>query len=101
MIQIRDFYGLLVPSSFSSTILETPICTHYWIIDPLVQGLSEDDYQITDHVSLKLAHVTDDQFGDEYEEAFIPLLNRGRKKEIGTRYGYNGTLTAQLRGRSS
>lgn len=57
----------------------------YWLIDP---DAPEN--------SVRLWHVTGDSFTEEFEETFIPIIGRGRKHEIGTRYGYSGSLTAQL-----
>lgn len=41
-------------------------------------------------------NVTDDAFTDEYEEAEIDLIGRGRRVEVGTRWGLDGTLTVQI-----
>jgi len=57
----------------------------YWLIDP-------DDYMN----SVRLHHVTGDSFTEEFEETFLNVIGRGRKHEIGTRYGFAGTLNAQL-----
>jgi hypothetical protein len=64
--------------------------THYWLINP---------FDETDN--LKIDQVTADSFTDDYEEAEFIIIGRGRKKNLGTRHGYTGTLTAQFRDNSS
>lgn len=61
--------------------------SQYWIIDT-----------INEDVSVMIPNVTSAPMGEEYEEAEYTLIGRGRKKDYGTRLGYTGTLTAQLRG---
>lgn len=43
-----------------------------------------------------VVNATGESFNEEYEESTLNLIGRGRRHEIGTRYGYSGTLTAQL-----
>lgn len=75
---------------YSSAQTATPVTTNYWLIDP-------DNYLN----SLALWNVTTESFSTEYEEAFIPLIGRGRKRDIGTRLGVTGQLTTQIRDRGA
>lgn len=59
---------------------------HYWIINP---------YDETKNV--RLNNVTSDSYTEVYDEAELHLIGRGRKKNLGTRFGVDGSLTAQLR----
>lgn len=47
--------------------------------------------------NLALSHVVSDTFTDEYEEFDDNIIGRGRRKEVGTRWGYTGSLTCHLR----
>lgn len=60
--------------------------THYWLIDPTDET-----------VNLRLANVTADGYEDQYDEAELIIIGRGRKTNQGTRYGYDGSMKLQLR----
>ena len=63
-----------------------PESTKYWLIhgtDPTF--------------NLALSYVVDDNFTEEYEQFDDNIIGRGRRKEIGTRWGYAGSLTCHLR----
>lgn len=60
--------------------------SHYWLIDPNDLGLS-----------VKLPLVKSDDFTEEYETSELLLVGRGRKVDFGDRWGYRGTMVAQLR----
>ena len=66
----------------------SPRYGHYWLI--LDDGV--------DRIGTKLKSVTADSFKDEYETATYNVIGRGRHRAEGTRYGYTGSLTIQLRG---
>lgn len=70
-------------------VAATPTGEHYWFIDSTNPDLD----------SLRLEHVTSDGFSEEYEEDTLLLIGRGRKKDQGERWGFTGTLSAQLRNR--
>jgi hypothetical protein len=61
--------------------------TQYWIIDP-----------INEDISTVIPIVTSASMVENYEEELYVLIGRGQKKDYGTRLGYSGSLTAQLRG---
>ncbi len=64
----------------------TPESTKYW----LIHG--------TDNAfNTMLGHVTGDSFTEEYETFTGKIIGRGRRMEIGTRYGYQGSLTVSVR----
>lgn len=93
-----DFYGIMVESLAGSSAPVVPVDDAYWLISPDATGVPVADLP-TDNTSLvKIWHVTADSFQEEYEEEIINLMDRGRKKEIGTRYGYSGTLQLSLKG---
>ena len=63
-----------------------PDSTKYWLIHA-----SDSTY------TLMLNHVVSDSFTEEYEVFDDQIIGRGRRMEIGTRWGYKGTLTLHLR----
>lgn len=89
-------YAVTQLAGRSGTVLESPLNgdpisslasgTHYWLINPL------DETE-----NLQLDHVTSDSFSDSFEQAELIIIGRGRKMNLGTRFGYDGSLTAQLR----
>ena len=74
----------------SESILEIvrvkPESTKYWLI-----------HGIDPTFNLALSHVVSDTFTEEYEQFDDNIIGRGRRKEIGTRWGYTGSLTCHLR----
>jgi hypothetical protein len=75
-----------VEGAYTDSITVTPVATNYWLI-----------HEADSALNFRLEHVTSDSFVDEYEEETIKLIGRGRKKELGTRWGYAGELTATIR----
>lgn len=63
-----------------------PLGTNYWLLDTESPALS-----------MRLEHATDDSFTDEYEQETLKLIGRGRKKDVGTRWGFAGSLEAQIK----
>jgi hypothetical protein len=64
-----------------------------------VTTVSDDYWLILNSASptaVKLPLVKNDSFTDEWEQAEITLLGRGRRIERGTHYGYKGSLTCQV-----
>lgn len=60
--------------------------SHYWLINPYDESMN-----------FKLENVSSDSYTDEFEEAELVIINRGRKINTGTRLGYNGTMVSKLR----
>lgn len=60
--------------------------SHYWLINPYDES-----------VNFKLENVSSDSYTDEFEEAELVIIGRGRKINTGTRLGYSGSMVAQLR----
>lgn len=79
------YYDDVIESAFNG-ILATPTSNYYWMICP-------DDTSL----NVRLSSVAGDSFTEEYESAEFRIINRGRRVEVGTRYGYSGTLTVNLR----
>lgn len=79
-------FGLVLESPTASTQSAIVEGTHYWILNP---------FDETDNI--RLSHVVGDSFSDEYEEGSMVIIGRGRKVNHGTRYGYSGSLSVQLR----
>jgi hypothetical protein len=48
-------------------------------------------------LQLVLPSVTEESFDDEYEQTTHNVLNRGRRVEIGTRWGRKGSMSVQFR----
>jgi hypothetical protein len=67
-----------------------PISEDYWLIDIFDEA-----------VNVRLNHVTADDYTEEYEMATMNLIGRGRYVEYGTRWGYTGSLSAQIRDETS
>jgi hypothetical protein len=79
--------GELVESGVNASPLPVlASSTHYWIIDP----------QNTDN-SLRLDQVTADTYTEAYDQAELVIIGRGRKVNLGTRHGYDGSLTVKMR----
>jgi hypothetical protein len=89
VVQAYTSGGNIVETTHSPTSV-TPSSSHYWLIHPTNANLT-----------LLLAHVTADNFDDEYEEETLNLIGRGRKVDRGERWGVKGSLTVQLRDRPS
>jgi hypothetical protein len=69
-----------------TAVVVTPTSNKYWLIhgtDPTF--------------NLVLSSVISDSFTEEYEHFDDLIIGRGRRKEIGTRWGYAGSLTCHLR----
>jgi len=79
-------FGLVLESPTASTQSVVVEGEHYWLMNPF----DESD-------NIRLSHVTGDSFSDEYEEDAMVVIGRGRKVNYGTRIGYSGSLTVQLR----
>jgi hypothetical protein len=84
VVQTADRFGAIIESTYSPTTV-TPVTEDYWLIDTNTGGLR-----------VRLDIVTDDSYTDEYEEETILLMGRGRRKEYGTHYGYEGSLKCKL-----
>lgn len=63
----------------------TPVDEYYWLIHPTDPAFTTKLYQVTSHSD-----------SDNYEQATIPLLDRGYHVEQGTNFGETGSLTSQL-----
>ena len=51
--------------------------------------------------NLWLLSVNEDSYSDEYEQADIDLIGRGRTRQYGTHFGYKGSILCKLRGPSA
>lgn len=78
--------GLILESALVASAPVLADGSHYWLINP------NDE---TDN--LRISHVVSDSFSDDYDEAEIIIIGRGRKMNHGTRFGYDGELQAELR----
>lgn len=79
------YYNDVIESVYNY-VLVTPTSTHYWLICP-------DNIDL----NVRLSSVAADTYTEEYESAEFHVINRGRRVEVGTRYGFNGSLTVNLR----
>lgn len=83
--------GLILESVIDSTpVAVLADGSHYWFIDPYDSSFN-----------VKLDHVKGDEYSDEWEQEEFIVIGRGRKLNQGTRGGYKGTLTAELRDNTS
>jgi len=85
VVQTGISFSVLVESAYvpQETTGTTPL---YLLVCPSLESLNMVLYQ-----------VNSDSFGDEIESATINLIGRGRRVELGTRFGQSGQLTASLR----
>jgi hypothetical protein len=65
----------------------TPISEKYWIVVPTNPSLNT-----------MLSNVISDSYSEAFEMQETAVIGRGRRIEYGTRFGYIGSLSAQLRG---
>lgn len=72
------------------------IDTRNWLVDYEYYWLVLDDG--IEKFGTRLKSVTSDSFKEEFETATYNVIGRGRHRDEGTRFGYTGTLTLQLRG---
>ena len=96
--QDSNYYGRVISSMPGFTGGGTPVLDgdYYWLLAPELQGADPSVYSAGVN-ALQLWHVTADSFSEEYEEETLNLIGRGRKKEVGTRYGFTGELALSLR----
>ncbi|MGE0342552.1 MAG: hypothetical protein AB7O86_05750 [Porticoccaceae bacterium] len=78
-------FGSELSSLYTPVEEVTPPESDYWLIHPTDTTLS-----------VRLRSVRSDNFSEEYEQATHKIINRGRRVEYGTRFGYVGELEAQL-----
>jgi hypothetical protein len=84
VVQVATRFGENVESVYNVTAV-TPTSEDYWLIDPT-------DYS----QSVRLRHVRGDEYRDEHEEEEMLIINRGRHTDYGSRWGYKGSLSAQI-----
>jgi hypothetical protein len=70
-------------------VTDTPVGTHYWLVHPTTAAFNT-----------RLEHVTAHSESDNYEQATIPLIDRGYHVEQGSNFGETGSLTAELTDRT-
>lgn len=86
VVQQTLSFGTYVESVYSFQT-KVGVCAYYLLVCPSNPSLN-----------MVLSNVKSDDFTNEIETQVILLIGRGRRLEKGSRYGYNGTLAAQLRG---
>lgn len=86
VVQVALRYGVEVESAKVPQSVVTSAAM-YWLVHPTNPSMS-----------VQLPLVREEGFSEEYEQEELRLLGRGRKLDVGTRYGYVGTLSAQLYG---
>lgn len=84
VVQVANRFGVAVESEYEPETA-TPISYDYWLIHPTDESLN-----------IKLDNVTEESFTEEYEEETLQLIGRGRRREYGTRWGFSGSLSAQV-----
>jgi hypothetical protein len=89
VVQTAVVFGVIVESAYNATTVSTN-SEDYWLLHPTDSSLN-----------VRLSIVTADSFSEEYESSTLNIIGRGRKVDIGTRWGYKGSLTALLRDVSS
>lgn len=85
VLQVANRFGTLVNSATTWLAAVTPSTASYWLIHPLDNAKN-----------IRLEHVTSDDFSEEYEMETLNLIGRGRKRDYGTRFGFVGSITAQI-----
>ena len=87
VVQVANRFGALVESVATWQSAVTGTSTHYWLLHP------DDNTK-----NIKVFHVTSDDYTEEYESETILLMGRGRKVDYGSRWGFTGTLSCEIRG---
>jgi len=87
VVQTAIRFGNPIESIATTILSASGISSQYWLID--------SDSPANNMI---LPNVTADEYSDEWEEATLNVIGRGRHKDYGTQYGYTGSLTSQLRG---
>lgn len=82
--QVVTRFGSFVEANSTPQSVTIPQSSNYWLIDP------DND---THNVRLG---VTSDEFHNEIETVFTPLIGRGRHVSYGDDYGVVGSITAQI-----
>lgn len=88
VVQVATRSGSNVESAYNWTSV-TPYGTDYWLI-------GTDTATNSSAFKMRI-QVSADSFSEEYESAILQIIGRGRKVDYGTRWGYTGSLTSQLR----
>lgn len=92
VIQVADRFGSSLESAYVPSTPVAPITEDYWLIHP-----DSTEYGNTaDSKNFRFQYTNSDEFSEEYEEAIIPLIGRGRRVEYGTRFGYVGSISANV-----
>lgn len=82
----QDGTGEITEGTYANVNTFTPSGdATYWLVHPSNQSLT-----------LQLKRVTADSFVEEIEHQVVNLLGRGRKINLGERWGITGSLTVQL-----
>lgn len=84
VVQVATRFGMEVESVYNYQSI-IPSGENYWLIDPADPAMS-----------VRLRHVKEDSFSEEFEQEELLLIGRGRKTDYGTRWGYVGSLTANI-----
>lgn len=85
IVQVALRFDQPVESDYFASTQYVPFDDQYWLINP-------DDESMNVRLRVK-----GEEFYEEQEEATIPLIGRGRRKEFGTNYGLRGTIAASIR----
>ena len=80
------YFGDVVEGTFGIFDV-TPIATQYWMIS-----------RTNPDLNVMIPNVTSDDYSEVYEMDEQVIIGRGRRVEYGTRFGFAGSLSAQLRG---
>lgn len=89
--QIADRSGDTLESSFPATAVQAFLYSeNYWLIDA--------NNSVN---TVCLYNVTQDDFTEEYQQEEYIIIGRGRKVDKGTRTGFQGTLSSQMRDRDN
>lgn len=99
VLQVKTFDDALVESDIVYMDSLYPSGTKYWFIEQEYQGQSSDVLTNPgDLLKVAVEHVTADSFSEKYESTIHNVPNRGNKRDVGQRWGYDGSLSGQLRG---
>jgi hypothetical protein len=102
VVQVKIFSGteasMEIESDVGAIQSVQPEATKYWMVEEGLQGLSSAQLLDTTYIKVPVEHVTGDSFTEKYESAIHNVPGRGNKRDVGQRWGYDGSLTAQLYG---
>lgn len=102
VVQVKVFAGseasMEIESDIDTHWIVTPPGTKYWMVEEGFQAQPSTILTTTEYVKTPIENVTADSFTEKYESTIHNVPERGNKRDVGQRWGYDGSMTVQLYG---